>query len=155
MGRTKMPDTIKLTADATYGDKIKAARAAKKMSQGKLSELTGITTRAIRYYENNERTPSAEVIAKMAEALGLTTDYFMDRAAFEEELKREEFLDEAQEKYGSRGRAQAKRLTEEARALYAGGELSEADKEGFMNEMMEIFMIAKEEAKVYGHKKKE
>lgn len=125
------------------------------MSQGKLSELTGITTRAIRYYENNERTPSAEVIAKMAEALGLTTDYFMDRAAFEEELKREEFLDEAQEKYGSRGRAQAKRLAEEARALYAGGELSEADKEGFMNEMMEIFMIAKEEAKVYGHKKKE
>lgn len=57
--------------------------------------------------------------------------------------------------YGSRGRAQAKRLAEEARALYAGGELSEADKEGFMNEMMEIFMIAKEEAKVYGHKKKE
>lgn len=158
MGRTKTPETITLTADATYGDKIKAARAAKKMSQGTLSELTGITTRAIRYYENNERTPSAEVIAKMAEALGLNVEYFMDRTVFEEELKREQFLDEAQEKYGSRGRAQAKRLAEEARALYAGGELSEADKEGFMNEMMEIFMIAKEEAKVYGpknHKQKE
>ena len=35
----------------------------------------------------------------------------------------------------------------------AGGELSEADKQGFMEEMMEIFMEAKEEAKVYTPKK--
>lgn len=155
MGRTKTPDTITLTAEATYGDKIRAARAAKKMSQGKLSELTGLTTRAIRYYEGNERTPSAEAIKKMADALGLTVGYFMDEAVFEESLKREQFLQEAKEKYGSRGRAQAKRIAEETRALYAGGELSEADKQGFMDEMMEIFMIAKEEAKIYGRKKKE
>ncbi len=39
------------------------------------------------------------------------------------------------------------------RAIYAGGELSEADKQGFMEEMTEIFMISKEEAKVYTPKK--
>jgi transcriptional regulator with XRE-family HTH domain len=149
MGRTKLPETITLTAESTYGDKIRAARAAKNMSQGTLSELTGLTTRAIRYYENNQRVPSADVIKKMADALGLTTNYFMDDTAFQEELERETFLAEAKDKYGSRGKAQAKRITEEARALYAGGELSEADKQGFMEEMMEIFMISKEEAKKY------
>lgn len=94
-----------------------------------------------------------DAIKKVSEALGLSTDYFIDDAAFQEQLEKEAFLAEAQEKYGSRGKAQAKRIAEETRALYAGGELSEADKQGFMEEMMEIFMEAKEEAKVYTPKK--
>jgi transcriptional regulator with XRE-family HTH domain len=148
MGNNK-ETTITLSADATLGDKIHAARIALDISQAELANRTGLSSRAIRYYESNNRTPSVDVIKKMADALGLTTDYFMDDTAFQEELEREAFLAEAKDKYGSRGKAQAKRITEEARALYAGGELSEADKQGFMEEMMEIFMISKEEAKKY------
>ena len=135
---------ITLSPDATMGDKIRAAR---------ISRRTGLTSRAIRYYESNNRTPTVDAIKKVSEALGLSTDYFIDDAAFQEQLEKEAFLAEAQEKYGSRGKAQAKRIAEETRALYAGGELSEADKQGFMEEMMEIFMEAKEEAKVYTPKK--
>lgn len=145
--------TITLSPDATMGDKIHAARVSQNMSQAELSRLTGLSARAIRYYESNNRTPSVDAIKKIAEALGLATSYFMDDADFQAQLKREAFLAEAKEKYGSRGKAQAKRIAEEARALYAGGELSEADKQGFMEEMMEIFMISKEEAKVYTPKK--
>ncbi|MDY4970089.1 MAG: helix-turn-helix transcriptional regulator [Lachnospiraceae bacterium] len=145
--------TITLSPDATMGDKIHAARVSQNMSQAELSRLTGLSARAIRYYESNNRTPSVDAIKKIAEALGLATSYFMDDADFQEQLEREAFLAEAKEKYGSRGKAQAKRIAEEARALYAGGELSEADKQGFMEEMMEIFMISKEEAKVYTPKK--
>lgn len=145
--------TITLSSDATMGDKIHAARVSQNMSQAELSRLTGLSARAIRYYESNNRTPSVDAIKKIAEALGLATDYFIDDAAFQEQLEKEAFLAEAKEKYGSRGKAQAKRIAEEARALYAGGELSEADKQGFMEEMMEIFMISKEEAKVYTPKK--
>ena len=142
-----------LSPDATMGDKIRAARISLGMSQAELSRRTGLTSRAIRYYESNNRTPTVDAIKKVSEALGLSTDYFIDDAAFQEQLEKEAFLAEAQEKYGSRGKAQAKRIAEETRALYAGGELSEADKQGFMEEMMEIFMEAKEEAKVYTPKK--
>lgn len=144
---------ITLSPNATMGDKIHAARVSQNMSQAELSRLTGLSARAIRYYESNNRTPSVDAIKKMAEALGLATDYFIDDATFQEQLEKEAFLAEAKEKYGSRGKAQAKRIAEEARALYAGGELSDADKQGFMEEMMEIFMISKEEAKVYTPKK--
>lgn len=129
---------ITLSPDATMGDKIRAARISLGMSQAELSRRTGLTSRAIRYYESNNRTPTVDAIKKVSEALGLSTDYFIDDAAFQEQLEKEAFLAEAQEKYGSRGKAQAKRIAEETRALYAGGELSEADKQGFMEEMMEI-----------------
>ena len=109
------------------GDKIRAARISLGMSQAELSRRTGLTSRAIRYYESNNRTPTVDAIKKVSEALGLSTDYFIDDAAFQEQLEKEAFLAEAQEKYGSRGKAQAKRIAEETRALYAGGELSEAE----------------------------
>lgn len=146
-------NAITLSPDATLGDKIHAVRISLNMSVAELSRRTGLTARAIRYYENNERVPSVEVIQKMADVFNLSTNFFMDPAAYQQQLEKEAFLEEAQKKYGSKGKAQAKRLTEEVRALYAGGELSENDKQGFMEEMMDIFMIAKEEAKIYTPKK--
>lgn len=139
--------------NATLGERIKAARSAKKISQAKLAEMTGLTARAIRYYEADQRGASAEVIKKLSDALGVTPDYFMDEVSFREQLEREEFLSSAKERYGSRGKAQAKRLLDETSALFAGGELSLEDQAAFMEEMKEIFNIAKEEAKIYTPKK--
>ena len=142
-----------LTKDATNGDKVKALRLAQKISLTELSRRTGLTDRAIRYFENNERTPSVDAIKRLSAALGVSTDYFMEDDVFESELRKEEFLAKAKEKYGSRGKAQAKYVLEEAAALFAGGKLSEADKEAFIDEMEELFWDSKEEAKKYTPKK--
>ena len=144
---------VTLSKDATNGDKVKALRLAQEMTLAELSRRTGLTTRAIRYFENNERTPSVDAVKKLSAALGVSTDYFMEDDVFESELRKEEFLAKAKEKYGSRGKAQARYVLDEAAALFAGGKLSEADREAFIEEMEEIFWESKEEAKKYTPKK--
>lgn len=142
-----------LGPDATNGDKVKALRLAKKMTLAALSRASGLSDRAIRYIENNERQPSVDAIKKLSAALEVGTDYFMDDDLFQQELKKEEVLAQAKEKYGSRGMAQARAVYENARGLYAGGRLNEEEKDAFRDLMMELFFDSKEEAKKYTPKK--
>lgn len=137
----------------SIGDKVKALRLSKKMTMAALSRTSGLSDRAIRYIENNERTPGVDAIRKLAAALEVGTDYFMDDDIFQEELHKAEFLEEAKGKYGSRGRAQAQYVLNQAAALFAGGELSEEEREAFRAEMEAIFWDSKEDAKKYTPKK--
>ena len=73
-----------LTPDATNGDKIKALRTAQHMSMAELARRASMSDRAIRYIESNQREPSVDAIQKIAAALGVTTDYFMDEATFQQ-----------------------------------------------------------------------
>ncbi len=144
---------IILGPDATIGDKVKALRLSKKITIIALSRATGMSDRAIRYIENNERQPGVDAIKKLAEALDVTVDYFMDDDVFQQELHKEEVLAQAKEKYGSRGMAQARAVYESAKGLYAGGRLNEEEQEAFRDLMMELFFETKEEAKKYTPKK--
>ena len=81
---------IILGPDATIGDKVKALRLSKKITIIALSRATGMSDRAIRYIENNERQPGVDAIKKLAEALDVTVDYFMDDDVFQQELHKEE-----------------------------------------------------------------
>ena len=144
---------IILGPDATIGDKVKALRLSKKITIIALSRATGMSDRAIRYIENNERQPGVDAIKKLAEALNITVDYFMDDDVFQQELHKEEVLAQAKEKYGSRGMAQARAVYESAKGLYAGGRLNEEEQEAFRDLMMELFFETKEEAKKYTPKK--
>ncbi|HUM60279.1 MAG TPA: helix-turn-helix transcriptional regulator [Clostridia bacterium] len=144
---------IILGPDATIGDKVKALRLSKKMTLTALSRASGLSDRAIRYIENNERQPSIDAIKKLSAALEVGTDYFMDDDLFQQELHKEDVLAQAKEKYGSRGMAQATRIYEDAQAIYAGGRLNEEERDAFRDMMMEIFFDSKEEAKKYTPKK--
>ena len=144
---------IILGPNATIGDKVKALRLSKKITIIALSRATGMSDRAIRYIENNERQPGVDAIKKLAEALDVTVDYFMDDDVFQQELHKEEVLAQAKEKYGSRGMAQARAVYESAKGLYAGGRLNEEEQEAFRDLMMELFFETKEEAKKYTPKK--
>jgi len=141
------------TQSATIGDKVKALRLSKNMTMAALARTSGLSDRAIRYIENNERTPGVDAIRKLAAALEVGTDYFMDDDVFREELHKAEFLEQARGKYGSRGRAQAQYVLTQAAALYAGGELSDDEREAFRAEMEAIFWDSKEDAKKYTPKK--
>lgn len=99
-----------LTPNATNGEKIKALRTAQGMSMAELSRRASMSDRAIRYIEAGEREPSVDAIQKIAAALGVTTDYFMDDATFRKELSDDQFYADVRKKYGSRGVAQAKKI---------------------------------------------
>lgn len=95
---------------------IKALRTAQDMSMAELSRRASMSDRAIRYIEAGEREPSVDAIQKIAAALGVTTDYFMDDATFQKELSDDQFYADVRKKYGSRGVAQAKKIIAEERS---------------------------------------
>ena len=144
---------ITIGPDATIGDKLRALRLSKKITLTALSRASGLSDRAIRYIENNERQPSVDAIKKLSAALEVGTDFFMDDDLFQEEAQKDEVLTQAKEKYGSRGMAQARRVYESARGLYAGGRLNADEQAEFRDLMMELFFETKEEAKKYTPKK--
>jgi transcriptional regulator with XRE-family HTH domain len=59
-------------------EKIKYFRTAHKMSQEKLSELSGISFSTIRKYESGERKPKADQLLKLADALGISINTLLD-----------------------------------------------------------------------------
>ena len=126
---------------------------SKKITLAALSRSSGLSDRAIRYIENNERQPGIDAIKKLSAALDVSTSYFMDDDLFQEEVDKEEVLAEAKEKYGSRGKAQAERIYQQTQALFAGGQLSEEDRSAFRDLMIDLFFETKEEAKKYTPKK--
>ena len=108
-----------LTPNATNGEKIKALRTTQGMSMAELSRRASMSDRAIRYIEAGEREPSVDAIQKIAAALGVTDDYFMDDATFQKKLSDDQFYADVRKKYGSRGVAQAKKIKEQISALFA------------------------------------
>lgn len=135
-------------------DKIKAARQDAHLTQNQLAKAAGLSLRAVQFYESGERTPkNAGIILKLAEATGVKTDYFLEDNDLEQMRAHDAFLDEAKKQYGSRGKAQAKQIIEQASALFAGGDLGESDQEAFFEAMTEIYFDAKKRAKKYGHRK--
>jgi transcriptional regulator with XRE-family HTH domain len=59
------------------GERLKALRLEKGLSQGELAEMVGGDGRQISRYENGHITPSAEVLAKLAQALDCSVDYLL------------------------------------------------------------------------------
>ena len=133
-----------------FGDKIRAARQAAEMTQEVLAEKVGVSRRTIALYETNKRKPkNAGTIIALAKALNMGTDYFMTDDELKEIQEQDAFLEQAGEQYGNRGKAQARLILDQTSALFAGGNLSEDDKEAFFQTMTEIYFDAKAKAKKY------
>ena len=64
------------------------------------------------------------------------------------------FVSEVANKYGQGEARKAQALTEGLVALFAGGELSDNDKDAAIQALTEAYWKAKEENKKYGRKKK-
>lgn len=63
----------------TTGDRIKACRREKGLTQGELGEMVGLSTTAIMRYEKNMREPKAQAFHAIAEVLGVSEDYLLCR----------------------------------------------------------------------------
>lgn len=56
------------------GEKIKALRTEKQMTQNQLATISGISESAIRKYEKGERQPKLEQLTKIANTLGVNVN---------------------------------------------------------------------------------
>jgi DNA-binding XRE family transcriptional regulator len=61
-------------ASDTLGKVIKAGRVARKMSQERLAEIVGLSTRYIMAIENEHKKPALDKLVKIVRALGIKTD---------------------------------------------------------------------------------
>lgn len=62
--------------------------AQKKLTQKELAKRSGITEAAISRYIKGDRVPRGVNLAKIADALGTSTDYLLGHDTFEEDEKK-------------------------------------------------------------------
>lgn len=60
-----------------FGDRMKELRRQAGLTQKELGARIGVTKSVISYYELSERTPSPEVLVKLAGVFHVTTDHLL------------------------------------------------------------------------------
>lgn len=61
-----------------FGNKLKELRMQNGLTQQQLATQLGVTKSVISFYERQERTPSPEVLRKMAAIFRVSTDFLLD-----------------------------------------------------------------------------
>ena len=133
-------------------EKMIILRNRKGLTQEQLGEFAGVKKRSIIYYETGQRMPNDEILSGIAKGLDVTSEFLLDDSQGVELTKEEIFINDAKEKYGSKGALEASKTISRIKSLMAGGELDENDKDAFFDVMQEIYFDAKERAKKYGKK---
>lgn len=65
-------------ASMLTGQKLRAIRALRGMTQAQLAERSGVSPTAVAEYETGKRDLRADTIRKLCEALGVTVTYRVD-----------------------------------------------------------------------------
>ncbi|MEG2937132.1 MAG: helix-turn-helix transcriptional regulator [Vagococcus sp.] len=61
-----------------FGDKLKKLRASKNMKQKELADLLFLKQSSVSDYENNKSIPSGDIIHKLTDIFGVSSDYLLD-----------------------------------------------------------------------------
>ena len=61
-----------------FGDRLKELRNSKNLSQEELSEILEVRKSSISNWETGKATPTFDMLTKIAEYFGVTTDYLLD-----------------------------------------------------------------------------
>ncbi len=121
-----------------FGEKLRRHRLEKGLTQAELARIAGLGTNTITNYENGRTYPqNRQVYATLASILDVDPDYLRNENDAPTEA--------AQGRYGYSGREQAMLLVEEMSGLFSGGALSEAEIDGVMRAVQDLYWRTKEE----------
>ncbi len=139
----------------SFADKVKEARISLGYSQAQLAGEIDISSRSVQAYERGEKKPRAAMMAKLARALKVSVKFLSDDECEDPmaDIEKDNYIEKARERYGADGALDIERLLADNTALFAGGELSQAQKDAFFEAVMTAYVTCKEEAKTrYGRK---
>ena len=129
-----------------FKERLKEKRVEANLTQVELAKKAGVTARTIQNYELGNRKPvHVEVVQKIADALGTTTEYLLGSSGA--------YVADAYEKGGAKAAKDIDELVGEVTGLSAGGTLSEEALEGAMKALNDAYWIAKEKNKKYGRRR--
>ena len=141
----------------SFAEKILTARTELGMTQKQLAEATDLSLRTILAYEKGEKSPRASTMLKLAKALKVSVKFLSDDECMNpvEDIEKDGYIEEARERYGTAGARDVDSLLRDNAALFAGGELSQDQKDAFFQAVMTAYVTCKEEAKAkFGRKSK-
>ena len=108
-----------------FGEKLRACRKGAHLTQEELAKRLGLAKRTVEGYESGAFHPrNREVYDQLAELFQIDKDYFLTESDSLSAKKAEDVLSAA-------------------RALFAGGEMSEEDKDALAKALMDAYWVAK------------
>ena len=133
----------------TFSDKIKRAREVAQLTQNELAQEVGVSQRTIASYESGGAKARRSTTEKLARALkvsikSLTDDDCIDPLA---DIEKDGYIEQAREMYGAKGVRDMEDLLRDNAALFAGGTLSQEQKDAFFEAVMKAYITCKEESK--------
>ena len=144
--------------------KLRAARKALKMNQTVLAKAIGVTQRSMTDYECGRAVPRKKHVEKMACELGVTLDYLIDdtipvfpicRMPDLHEMQMDTRIDEVLSHYDEKKAKAYDKLLQDSMAFFAGGNISQADKDCFFEALMTSYVRCKLDAQQQAAQQKE
>lgn len=116
----------------TFGEKLKAYRKAKGMTQKEFAEFIDIPFRTYQNYEAGHRYPrNMSVVNTIATKIGTTAEDLLGKAGG--------YIVEAGEKGTSRDVKRLNQMVTQMSALFAGGEIDQESKDAAMAALNEVY----------------
>ena len=140
-----------------FSEKIKKARDVAGLTQEELADAIGVSRRTVASYESQGVVPRKSTLAKLASALKVSVKYLSDESCTDPlaDIEQDDYVAEARALYGEKGARDMEGLLAANTALFAGGELSQEQKDAFFEAVTKAYFACKGEAKKkYGRKKK-
>ncbi len=129
-----------------FGEKLRMLRTQQKFTQAEVAGTIGVTLRTYQNYETGGLYPKkSEIYGKLAKLFQVTADYLLS--------DQEEYFAEAAIKGGTKAKREVQTLLSQLGGMFAGGELSEDDKDKVMKTINDLYWDAKEKNKKYTPKK--
>ena len=130
----------------TFGERIRELRKQKNLSQQEAANELNVSLRTLKNYELDKTLPRTRAIYdRIAAFYNVDINYLLKED--------EQFVVEANERYGARGKRQANELLAEVSGLFAGGEMDEEDMDEMMKAIQDAYWIAKKRNRKYVPKK--
>ncbi len=132
-----------------FGRKVRARREELNLSQEQLAALCSLSRRSIISYESSDKLPRASTVRTLAAALGVTARYLENDEVTDplDGIDQEPYIEEARKAYGKKGADEMARVLEQNEALFAGGTLTESQKDMFYEAVTRAYFSNKQKAR--------
>ena len=129
----------------SFAEKVKTARAELGLTQPRLGEMIGVSVRSIVAYEKGEKKARLGTMLKLAKALRVSVKFLTDDECQNplEDIEKDGYIEEARERLGAEGARDVESLLKENAALFAGGRLSQSEKDMFFEAVMTAYVKSK------------
>ncbi|MCQ2448535.1 MAG: XRE family transcriptional regulator [Oscillibacter sp.] len=100
-------------------------------------------------YETDGAIARRSTVEKLAAALNVSVKFLTDENCMEPlaDIEKDTYIEQARALHGAQGARDMEELLNETKALFAGGTISEEQKDAYFQAVMAAYLACKEEAK--------